>query len=286
MGIHPTAVVAAGAELGASVEVGPYCLVGPEVRLGDRTRLLGHVVVDGDTWLGEDCEVFPFAVLGTTPQDKKLKPGEGGCKLRIGNRNRIREHVTIHGGTSFGGGMTAIGDDNMLLVGCHVGHDATIGNHTVFTNGAMAAGHTFIGDRAILGAMVGIHQFARVGTLAMIGAGAMLTHDAPPYAMVQGDRARLVGVNLVGLHRNQFTPEQTALIKRVFRLLFWRTGNFTEKLEFVRRSSFGRDPLSRNILDFVASSSRGVCMPRSARRTTETDGDADFGKDAVDGAAS
>jgi len=274
MGIHPSAIVAPDALLGEDVEIGPYCTVGPQVRLGARTKLVGHVVVDGDTWIGDDCELYPFCVVGCNPQDKKLKSGDSVGKLRIGSHNRIREHVTIHGGTPFGGGTTTIGDHNMLLVGSHIGHDATVGNHVVFTNGAMAAGHTWIGDRAILGAMVGVHQFARVGKLAMVGAGAMVSHDAPPFAMVQGDRAKLVAVNLVGLHRNGYTAEQKALVKRVFRLLFWRAGTLHQRLEFVRSSALHRDPVCREIVDFVAASRRGVCSPRSGRQQrAETAGD-------------
>ena len=266
MGIHPTAIVDPGAQLGAGVDVGPYCVVGKHVRLGDRTRLVAHCIVDGDTWIGADCELYPFCSVGTTPQDKKLTAESAPAKLRIGTHNKIREHVTIHGGTPFGGGTTTIGDHNMLLVGAHIGHDATVGSHVVFTNGAMAAGHTDIGDRAILGAMVGIHQFARVGKLAMIGAGAMVSHDAPPFAMIQGDRAKLVAVNVVGLHRNGFTTEQKALVKRVFRLLFWRAGTLHQRLEFVRNSALHRDPICREIVDFVADSKRGVCSPRSQLR--------------------
>jgi UDP-N-acetylglucosamine acyltransferase len=269
MGIHPTAVVAPGAELGEAVEIGPYSVVGPHVRIGARTRLQSHVIVQGDTWIGSDCDVFPFAVLGTMPQDKKLGDGETEGRLRIGTHNRIREHVTIHGGTAFGSGVTTIGDHNMLLVGCHIGHDASVGNRVVFTNGAMAAGHTSIEDGAILGAMVGVHQFARVGALAMVGAGSMLSHDAPPFALVQGDRARLVGVNLVGLHRNGFNEEQTAVVKRVYRLLFWRVGILAEKLEFVRRSSLGAEDICRRIVQFVEGSRRGICMPRTAGRTIQ-----------------
>ena len=274
MGIHPTAIVADSAVLADDVEIGPYCTVGPEVRLGARTRLHAHVVVEGDTWIGEDCELFPFAVIGSHPQDKKLKHGDRGGRLRIGNHNRIREHVTIHGGTAFGGGETRIGDHNMLLVGSHIGHDATVGNHVVFTNGAMAAGHTHIGDRAILGAMVGIHQFARVGRLAMVGAGAMVSNDAPPFAMVQGDRAKLVAVNLVGMHRNGYTAEQKALVKRVFRLLFWRSGTtLHQRLELLRTSALNRDPVCGEIVDFVASSKRGVCSPRAGRHHRLADAD-------------
>jgi UDP-N-acetylglucosamine acyltransferase len=277
VGIHPTAIVSPGAELAEGVDIGPYCIVGPQVRIGARTRLASHVVLDGDTWVGEDNELYPFSVIGAQPQDKKLKGNEPTPRLRIGNHNRIREHVTIHGGTPFGGGTTTIGDGNMLLVGAHIGHDATVGNHVVFTNGAMAAGHTSIGDRAILGAMTGIHQFARVGKLAMIGAGAMVSHDAPPFSMVQGDRAKLVAVNLVGLHRNGYTAEQKALVKRVFRLLFWRAGTLHQRLDFVRTSGLHRDPICREIVDFVAESRRGVVSPRSGRQppaeVVETSGD-------------
>jgi len=269
--IHPTAIVAPTARLGEGVAIGPYCIVGPMVQLGDRTKLHPHAIVEGDTWLGTDCEVFPYAVLGTTPQDKKLRAGDVGGRLRIGNHNRIREHTTIHGGTSFGGGQTVIGDHNMLLVGCHIGHDAIVGNHVVFTNGAMAAGHTHIGDRAILGAMVGIHQFARIGELAMVGAGAMVSNDAPPFSMVQGDRAKLVGVNVVGLQRNQYTAEQKSQIKRVFRLLFWRNGTLQQRLEAVRNTPLANEPACQKIVDFVAKSQRGVCSPRGGRRVEAGD---------------
>ena len=269
MGIHPTAIVAAEAQLGPDVEIGPYCVVGPRVRIGARTRLVSHVIVQGDTWIGEDNELYPFCALGLTPQDKKLRSDSEPGRLRIGSHNRFREHVTVHGGTPFGGGTTTIGDHNMMLVGSHVGHDATVGSHVVFTNGAMAAGHTSIGDRAILGAMVGIHQFARVGKLAMVGAGAMVSHDAPPFAMIQGDRAKLVAVKNVGLTRAGFTTEQKALVKRVFRLLFWRAGTLHQRLEVVRKSALFRDPICREIVEFVAGSKRGICSPRSGLRLSE-----------------
>jgi UDP-N-acetylglucosamine acyltransferase len=271
MTIHPSAVVAPGAELAAGVTVGPYCFVGPRVRLDAGTRLHAHVVVDGDTWIGAGCELFPFASIGCQPQDKKLSCDDPGGRLRIGARNRVREYVTIHGGTTYGSGQTTIGDDNMLLVGSHIGHDATVGNGTVFTNGAMVAGHTHIGDRAILGAMVGVHQFARVGRLAMLGAGAMVTLDAPPFATVQGDRARLVAVNLIGLRRNGFDEAQRALVKRVFRLVFWRQGAMHQRLELVRGTPLWADPLCREIVEFVAASKRGVCSPRSSRQPAQQD---------------
>ena len=268
MGVHPTAIVADGAELDEDVEIGPYCLVGPRVRLGSGCRLISHVVIEGDTWLGEGCILYPQAVLGTTPQDKKLRSEDDPSKLRIGAANQIREHVTIHGGTSHGTSVTRIGDHNMFLAGSHVGHDTIVGNHTIFTNGAMAAGHTEIQDHAILGAMVGIHQFARVGQYAMIGAGAMLSKDAPPYSLAQGDRARLVSVNVVGLRRAGFTGEQVALVKRVYRRLFWRAGTLKERVDRVQ-SLAKEHPQIQIIIDFISKSRRGLLMPRGKHELRE-----------------
>jgi UDP-N-acetylglucosamine acyltransferase len=268
MGVHPTALVADEAELGENTQIGPYCLVGPGVRLGQGCRLLSHVVIEGDTWLGDRCVVYPQAVLGTTPQDKKLQENPKPAKLRIGADNQIREHVTIHGGTPHGAGVTSIGDHNMFLAGSHVGHDAIIGDDVVFTNGAMAAGHTEIQDRAILGAMVGIHQFARVGQHAMIGAGAMLSKDAPPYALVQGDRARLVSVNVVGLRRAGFPSEQIAIVKHAYRGLFWTAGTLQERVAHTQ--ALGKEhPEVQVILDFIAGSRRGLLMPRRRHEARE-----------------
>lgn len=259
-GVHRTAIIEQGAQIGADVRIGPYCVVGPRARIGAGCQLHAHVVVDGDTEIGERCHLFPFAVLGTRPQDKKLEADYEG-KLTVGSDNEIREHVTIHGGTEFGRGITTVGDHNMLLAGSHIGHDAIVGDHTVFTNGAMAAGHCEIHDHVILGAMVGVHQFARIGARAMIGAGAMLSHDAPPFALVQGDRARLVGVNKIGLTRSGFSVDEIAVIKRVYRLLFWRGGVLSKRLAEARE--FAQENESAQlILDFVAASKRGICATR------------------------
>jgi UDP-N-acetylglucosamine acyltransferase len=270
MGVHPTAIVADGAQLGEGVEIGPYCLVGPMVRLGNGCRLLSHVVVDGDTWLGERCTIFPHAVLGTTPQDKKLHAQRAPNRLRIGDDNQIRETVTIHGGTPHGINVTRIGDHNMFLAGSHVGHDTIVGDHTIFTNGAMAAGHTEIQDHAILGAMVGIHQFARVGQRSMIGAGAMLSKDAPPFSLVQGDRARLVSVNIVGLRRAEFSGDEIAAVKQTYRRLFWRGGLLEQRVAELKE--FGQEhPQVQKILDFISGSHRGLVMPHGKHELTENE---------------
>ena len=274
MEIHVSARIAEGAEIPEDVDIGPYCIVGRGVHLAPGCRLAAHVVIEGDTRLGEGCQVFPFAAIGTRPQDKKFKGAN--AKLRIGRGNTFREHVTIHGGTPNGTGITSIGNDNMFLVGSHVGHDAKVGNNVVFTNGAMVAGHTEIKDGAILGAMVGVHQFARVGELAMVGAGAMLTHDSPPYAMVQGDRARLVGVNVVGLSRAGLSVESAAAIKKAFRLLFWRTGTLTERCNAVRATDLVNDPHVKRVLAFLADTRRGICMPRGRRLILGDSKEAEF----------
>lgn len=264
MCVHSTAVVAETAELGEGVEIGPYCVVGPEVVLGDGCRLRSHVVIDGDTHLGENCTVYPHAVIGSMPQDKKIQTEPERSVLRIGSHNQIREFCTIHGGTEFGSGITRIGSHNMLLVGCHIGHDASVGDHCVFTNGAMAAGHTEIQDHAILGAMAGVHQFARIGGYAMIGAGAMLSKDAPPFALVQGDRARLIGINLVGLKRAGFKSAQIANIKQVFRDLFRRGGTLEDRLERAGANAPDTSEVQL-ILDFARESKRGLVMPADYR---------------------
>lgn len=226
--------------------------------------LHSHVVVEGNTSLGARCEIFPFAVVGTRPQDKKLKgvsPEEAEGRLVIGDDNEIREHVTLHGGTPFGGGQTTIGDRNMFLVGTHVGHDATIGSDVIFTNGAQAAGHVDIGDHVILGGMVGLHQFARIGSWAMVGGGAMVSSDVPPYCLVQGDRARLVGANVVGLRRGGFSSEKQMMIKKILRLIFWRDGLLEERLANARAFADG-DADALKIIEFVESSERGIVSPR------------------------
>ena len=274
-GIHPTAQIDPAAELGAGVTVGAGCVVGPRVRIGDGCVLHAHALVEGETEIGPNCSIYPFTVLGFPPQDKKMRRDVGALtrerwidddsrwlgKLRIGADNEIREHVTMQGGTPWGVGETRIGDGNMFLAGSHVGHDSTVGSHCVFTNGAMAAGHSVIQDHAILGAMVGVHQFARVGRFAMIGAGSMLSHDAPPFSLVQGDRARLVALNLIGLRRSGFGVEQIALLKRTYRLLFWRSGLLEERIAHARELG-GGNPLVEEILEFVERSGRGVCTPR------------------------
>lgn len=261
MAVHPTAIVAAGAEIGPDVQIGPYSVIGPSVRIGAGCRLHAHVVIEGDTHLGGNCELFPNVVLGMLPQDKKLKGNESAGKLRIGSGNTLRELVTIQGGTPHGSGITTVGDDNMLLIGAHIGHDSTIGNGTVLTNNALVGGHSTIHDRAVVGAHVGIHQFCRIGRLAMVAAGAMVSKDVPPFGLVQGDRARTRGINIVGLRRAGYSSDEIDTVRHAFRLLFWRQTPLSHRVELVA-STLGQQPLVGEILQFIESTRRGVTMGR------------------------
>jgi len=261
MEVHPTAIIADGAEIGAGTAIGPYCVIGPQVRLGERCRLHSHVVIEGDTQLGRECEVWPNAVLGTIAQYKEIDPGLQLGKLRIGDRNRIREAVTIHAGTIPGGGYTRLGNDNLLLATVHIGHDTTLGDKIVMSNGAMMAGHTVIQSQAVIGAMVGLHQFCRVGRLAMLGGGSMTPRDVPPFAMVQGDRAKIRGVNVIGMRRDGITQEEVSVVKRAYRMLFWRSTIMKDRHERAR-AEFGDHPLVREVLDFMSGTRRGVLMAR------------------------
>ena len=261
MQVHPTAIVHEGAQLGTDVVIGPYCVVGPQVRLGDGCRLHAHVLISGDTHIGPRCEFWPFAHIGGIAQDKKLTAESPQGAIRIGSDNKFREYVTINPGTPNGVGTTTLGSNIMMLINSHIGHDVVVGDHVVMTNGAMAAGHTTIEAQAVLGALVGAHQFCRIGRLAMCAAGAMVAKDAPPFAMVQGDRARIRGVNVIGMRRAGFSPEDVGVVKRAFRTLFWRSDPIENRLARARET-WGQHSLVAEILKFMEETKRGVLMAR------------------------
>ena len=249
--IHPAAVIDPGATIGPGCTIGPFCHIGPAVRLGTDVTLASHVVIAGDTELGTGCEVHSFAVLGGAPQDLKYK-GEVSC-LRIGARNRIREHVTMNTGTAAGGGVTRIGDDGLFMAGCHVAHDAQVGNRVVVVNNAAIGGHCLIGDDAVLGGLCGIHQRVRVGQGAIVGALTMVAKDVIPHGLVQGPRGRLDGLNLVGLRRRGVARDEIAALSAAFQLLAQGDGTFQDR---ARRAGAELDSdLVRQIIDFVTTGS-------------------------------
>ncbi len=253
--IHPTAVVDADAELGTDVEIGPLAYVGPGVKLGDGTRLHHHAAVEGNTVLGQNCEVFPFANLGAKTQDLKFTGGNPG--VRIGARNVFREYVTVHAATA-PDGFTVMGDDNLLLAHGHVAHDCVLGNHIIASNNTGIAGHCHVDDYVVFGAVSGIHQFCRIGAHAMISAYAKIVQDVAPYVIADGHPAVIRAINRVGLERRGFSREQLDRIKQIFRILFRDGLNRTQALEKLREHAESESLEFKEMLDFAAGSERGL----------------------------
>jgi UDP-N-acetylglucosamine acyltransferase len=264
--VHPTSIIEPGAQIGEGSVVGPFCIVGAAVVLGKRNILRSHVVIEGFTRFGDDNQIFQFASIGATPQHLKYR-GER-TELIVGDSNIIREYVTMQPGTVQGQSKTIVGNKNLFMVGAHVAHDAIVGDSNVFANYACLAGHVEVGSRVTLGGLVGIHQFVRIGDMAILGAGSMVTKDIPPFVMAQGDRCHLVGINKIGLERGGLTPEQVRVIRKVYRSLFLSDGDFEARLARAAAEQ-GTDPFAAQLLEFVRSpSSRGLTTPRSRSNDT------------------
>ncbi|MEP2642223.1 acyl-ACP--UDP-N-acetylglucosamine O-acyltransferase [Roseobacter sp.] len=256
--IHPSAVIEPGAQIDPSATVGPFCCVGPQVTLAAGVELKSHVVVTGQTEIGEDTVIFSFSVIGEIPQDLKFK-GEA-TRLVIGVRNRIREHVTMNCGTEGGGGVTRIGDDNLLMAGCHIAHDAIVGNNCVIVNSVAIAGHCIIEDDVIVGGLSGVHQFVRIGRGAIIGAVTMVTNDVIPYGLVQAPRGELDGLNLVGLKRRGVARSDITALRAAFQMLAQGEGTFHDRAR--RLADETTSDYVREIVTFIlADSDRHFLTP-------------------------
>ena len=257
--IHPSAVIEEGAEIGPDVSIGPFCHVGGEVVLGAGVVLKSHVVIAGATEIGPGTTIWPFAVIGEVPQDLKYR-GEA-TRLRIGAGTRIREHVTINIGTEGGGGLTEVGDDCLIMAGAHVAHDVRIGNGVILVNHASIAGHCRIEDQVIVGGLAGVHQWVRIGRGAIIGALSMVTHDVIPNGLVQGPRAELDGLNLVGLKRRGVARDEINALRSVFEALRTGEGSFVDKAR-----ALGTTSDSTHVAELVAfvtgESDRQFLTPR------------------------
>ncbi len=247
--IDPAARIAEGAEIGAGARVGPFCIVGEKAKLGRGVVLKSHVVVAGDTEIGEETVIFPFASIGEIPQDLKYAGEE--TRLVIGRRNRIREGVTMNIGTAGGGGITRVGDDCLFMTGAHVAHDAQVGNRVIMANQVAVAGHCVIEDDVIIGGLSGIHQFVRIGRGAIIGALTMVTNDVIPHGLVQAPRGQLDGLNLVGLKRRGVAREDITALRAAYQMLAQGEGTFQERAERLREES--DSPHVREIADFILS---------------------------------
>jgi len=254
--IHPTAIVAAEAGLDDTVEVGPYAIIGPHVRIGHGTRVGAHAVIEGRTTIGRENEIFHHASVGTIPQDLKYR-GEDS-ELVIGDRNTIREFTTLNPGTAGGGMITRVGDQNLLMNYSHIGHDCQLGHRNIVANGAQLAGHVIVEDWVVVGALVGIHQFVKVGESAILGAGAMVSQDVPPFCNATGDRAVLHGLNLIGLKRRNFAADLVRDLKRAYRLVF-RSGLKLADAVKRARTEVADSREVTHFLAFIEASERGVC---------------------------
>jgi UDP-N-acetylglucosamine acyltransferase len=254
--IHPTAIVAHGAEIGPGVDIGPFCTVGPNVVIEAGAKLVSHVVVEGHTRIGADAQLFPFCTVGLAPQDMKYKDEPTRCE--IGARTLVREHCTIHRGTATGTGVTRVGSDCMLMAVVHVAHDCTLGNNVIVANNVVMGGHVSIGEHAVVGGAAAIHQFVRIGRAAMIGGVSGVEGDVIPFGSVLGNRARLTALNVIGLRRRGFDKAAIQRLHLAFRALYSKQGVFAKRLE-ATRAKFGDDPLVAEILAFIdAPSQRGL----------------------------
>ena len=265
--IDPTALVDPSAEIGAGSVIGSHAIIGGNVKLGRRCHIGASAVVDGQTEIGDDTKVFPCASIGLIPQDLKFHGEES--RLVIGQRNVFREFVTVHRGTEGGGGITRIGNDNLFMAYAHVAHDCTVGNHAIFGNGATLGGHVSVEDYATISALSGVHQFCRVGEHAFVGGFSVVTRDALPYARTVGNRARVYGVNTIGLVRRGFSPSVITQLKRVYRYLLQSKLNTSQALERIQADKTLLCAEVDYLVNFIRASERGVGLRRPGRRFDE-----------------
>ena len=251
--IHPSAVVEPGAEIGAGAQIGPWCHVGREARIGAGARLVSHVVVDGITTIGEQAVLYPFCTVGLAPQDLKYKGEPTRCE--VGARTQVREHCTIHRGTVTGSGVTRVGADCLLMAVVHVAHDCDVGDGVVIANNVVMGGHVSIGPGAVIGGAAAVHQFVRIGRGAMVGGVSGVEADVIPFGSVIGNRARLAGLNVIGLRRRGADRAEVHAVRAAVRALFAPAGVFADRLEAVR-AEFGEHKLVAEILAFVDTPSK------------------------------
>ena len=254
--IHPTAIVDPKAEIDLSVDIGPFCILKDGVKIRKGTKLLSHVIVEGSTEIGEHCRIHPYTSIGFPPQDLKYK-GEK-TKLVIGNNNTIREYVSIHRASVGGDGITMIGNNNFLMAYVHIAHDCTIGNNVVMANAATLAGHVMIEDNTVIGGMVAIHQYARIGRYAMVGGFSGIGQDIPPFMIASGARAKLYGPNTIGLKRHGLSDTTINAIKKAYKILFREKRTMKDAIKKVHDELAGIQEVT-HLIEFIEKNKRGIC---------------------------
>ena len=256
--IDPNALISSSAQLGADVTIGPYCIIGDNVVIGDNVRLHSHVVIDGHTTIGDGCEIFPFAVLGARPQH--IRYDNEPSRLIIGKKCVIREHVTMHPGTAIDAMETIVGNHGLFFAGAHVAHDCVVGDHVIFANNAALGGHVKIGDHAMLGGFAAVQQWCRVGAHSMVGAQSLVDADIIPFCVAAGNRAKLSGINVIGLERRGFSPKTVTALRDFFRMLVRGNGLFASRLDEVREKFTGKAEFDM-LFDFIDNAGRnGICQ--------------------------
>ena len=258
--IHPTAIIDPSAKIDATTTVGPYTIIGPDVVIGKNNKIGPFCVIENTT-MGDNNELIANAVVGVKPQDLSYR--DEPTRVTLGNSNKIRECVTIHRSTDVNS-PTSVGNHCLLMANSHLAHDCHLGNNIIIANSTGIAGHVTIEDRVVISGLVGVHQFSRIGTMAMLSGGAMATQDIPPYCIAQGDRAQLVGLNLVGLRRNGLSRETILEIRRAFKWLF-RSGKL---LSEACAELEAQKPCAevQHLIDFCKNSPRGVAAARLSMR--------------------
>ncbi|KTC84906.1 acyl-ACP--UDP-N-acetylglucosamine O-acyltransferase [Legionella brunensis] len=253
--VHPSALISRHAKIGKNVEIGAFAIIGDHVIIGEETKIGPHTIIESWTTIGKRNQIYAGAIIGNAPQDLKYK-GEQSSLL-IGDDNIIREYATISRGTMLGGGITCIGNHNLIMSYVHVAHDVLIGNHNVIAHAAGIGGHVVIEDWVTVGGLSGIHQFVKLGRLAMVGAKSMVVKDVTPYALVKGNPAKLYGVNFERLRRNHFTPEERLQIQRAYKILFNSGLNLNEAIEMMEQELSASESIDY-LLQFLYKSNRGI----------------------------
>ncbi|MBF0316879.1 MAG: acyl-ACP--UDP-N-acetylglucosamine O-acyltransferase [Nitrospirae bacterium] len=254
--IHPTAIIADDVRLDEDTEIGPYCIIGTGCKISKGTKLISNVILEGTLEIGYNCTVHPFTSIGFPPQDMKYDGRQ--TSVKIGNNNTIREYATIHRASIHGDGVTSIGDGNFIMAYVHVAHDCKLGNNIVMANAATLAGHVEIEDNAVIGGVVAIHQFTRIGAFAMVGGFSGVGQDVPPFTIASGPRARLYGLNLIGLKRNGFSDETIQRLKDAYKILFRDKLTMTEALRKLEEEMEMTAEI-KMLLDFISKNKRGIC---------------------------
>ncbi len=255
--IHKTAIVEPEAEISEGVKIGPFCYIGKQVKIGKGTVVKQGTIIEGDTTIGENCTIFNNATIGVEPQDLKYK-GEPS-KVIIGNEVKIREFVTIHRGTEGGGMITYVGNKVLLMAYSHVAHDCKVGDNVILANAVTLAGHVEIGEYAIVGGLTGVHQFVRIGKHAMVGGASAVARDVPPFTVAMGNRAKLEGINIIGLRRRNFPKDTIRALTTVFEMIFKTDEPINISLKKAEEE-FGKIAEIKDLIEFIRSSKRGICQ--------------------------